>query len=237
MEGRERALASGLAARLDAGMRAQLERRAAELAAGAERVGWKIGLNDPAARRQTGLDGPLVGTLVGTRVIPAGGVCPLRPGARSHVEAELAIRVGRDVEAGESPERARGAIAALAPAIEVVDYSLPADGLEGVLAHSLFHQAVRFGNEVVGLFAPPAPRWPRVLLNGRAARTPEPTLVPRDLGALVALVADTLDRYGETLRRGDRILSGSFTRPLRVEPADAVTLKFGPLGRVDVGFG
>ena len=54
------------------GMRALLERRLAELAAGASPVGWKIGFNAPAIQQHFGLSGPVVGYLTDTGVSPDG---------------------------------------------------------------------------------------------------------------------------------------------------------------------
>ena len=53
-----------------------------------------------------------------------------------------------------------------------------------------------------------------------------------DLAETIRLVADLLGAGGERLRAGDRIIAGSLTAPVPVEPGDAVELELGELGLV-----
>src|SRR5262245_15926304 len=53
------------------GMEVQLARWRAVLARGGVRVGWKIGVNEPALQRRLGLTGPVVGHLtLATTLVP-----------------------------------------------------------------------------------------------------------------------------------------------------------------------
>jgi 2-oxo-3-hexenedioate decarboxylase len=226
-----------VAASIERGMRAQLGRLGDALARGTPRLGWKIAINDPAVQRRMGLEAPLVGVLDGARSRGSGGELALSPGAIAKVEAEVSIRVGRDVSGAESGERARSAIAALAPAIEVVDYAKPSESLEAILSHAAFHVAAVFGDErpaaavdLAGLGV----EWPRLFKNDELARAPARELRPQSLEAIVALVARTLERHGERLREGDRILSGAFTQPIGVQAGDRVRVEAGPLGPVEL---
>ncbi len=78
---------------LSRGMAALLERRAAELDAGAAPVGWKIGFNTPAIQKHFGLSDPVVGYLTDTGVTPDGGAVDLTGWTAPAVEVEVAIRV------------------------------------------------------------------------------------------------------------------------------------------------
>jgi 2-keto-4-pentenoate hydratase len=220
-----RSLARGLAAQHLALQRA--------LASGMPRAGWKVGLNVPAVQARFGLDGPLVGWLDGHRVVESGGEYAAREGCRPHVEAELALRLAEPVRAGASPDEARGAIRAVSPALELVDYALPRADLEAIVSHSMFHEAT-----ILGSPSPPATPLaagrPSLLVGGEVRATPQESWVPRDLGAVVALVARRLAEVGETLQAGDLILSGSYTTPLALAPGDTVTADFGALGRASV---
>lgn len=162
----------------------------------------------------------------------------MRTGAVIRGEAEISIRVGEDVTAGCTLAQAHAAIVSLGPAIELIDIGKPSGDLATILGHSIFHAGVVFGGEY-----PPEtlnkvePYWPRAFRNGKAVRQPEPALIPEDLGALVALVANLLPRYDEGLRAGDRIISGSFVKPMIGETGDTMKVDFGALGSVELQIG
>ncbi len=217
------------------GMRAQIAWLHENIARGAPRVGWKIGITDAATQAKWGLDGPAVGALAGNCAYQSGADVPVRDGAVIRGEAEISIRIGEDVPAGCTPEQAHEAITSLGPAIELIDIGKPGADLAMILSHSIFHAGVVFGHE----FPPETlkevePYWPRVFRNGKAVRQPEPTLIPQDLGALVTLVANLLPRFGESLKANDRIISGSFVKPMIGEPGDSMKVDFGALGTVEL---
>jgi 2-keto-4-pentenoate hydratase len=57
-----------------------------------------------------------------------------------------------------------------------------------------------------------------------------------DLPGIVALVDETLATAGESLEVGDRIIAGSLTTPVDVQPGQSVALDLGPLGFVEIDF-
>jgi len=220
----DRPIADEIKAHLDRGMQAQLRNFRAELTRGMPRLGWKIGINDPRVLERLGLDAPVVGWLRGDRVLRSGDRYVLRRGTRVAVEAEVALRVGG------------GAVAALAPALELVNYSLPANSLEGALEHDIYHDAVVLGRETL-----PVPiaddAWPHLRRNGEEISHRDPALPVMQPSAVVRHVADMLARYGEWLETGDWVICGALTRPLPVRSGDRIEADFGPLGRVAVEIG
>ncbi|HEY2385548.1 MAG TPA: hypothetical protein VGK30_01185 [Candidatus Binatia bacterium] len=214
---------------LDSALRRQLRRRHAARAAGMPRAGWKICVNDPRAQARLGLGEPFVGWLNGARVVAAGGTYAVPHGARLMCEPEIAIRIGR--ADGATPP----AIAALAPAFEVVDYGRLSPELGVVVETSSFHDGM-----VLGAERPPSAmpvlsaECPVLLRNGTPGGVPDPALVPADLVAIVRLVAAALAPYGEELREGDWILSGACAAPMPARPGDVLSADFGPLGVVAV---
>jgi len=212
---------------LEEAVRRQHERLARALESGMPWLGWKICVNEPTNLRRLGLDRPFVGYLDGARRFGTGDTCPLGPGGVFAVEPELAIQVGE----GEA------SIAALAPALEIVDYTRGAFTLAGVVESSSFHHGV-----VLGAPRPPGaapalgPACPRLLHDGVPAGTPDPALVPADLSEIVRLVAVFLDRHGRRLRTGDWILSGACTAPVRVAAGERVEADFATLGAVAIRF-
>jgi 2-oxo-hept-3-ene-1,7-dioate hydratase len=217
------------------GMHAQIRRLHDNIARGIPRVGWKIGITDENAKAKWGITEPAVGALAGDCAFESGADVPVPAGSVIRGEAEVFIRVGEDVPADCTPAKIHEAIISLGPAIELIDISKPSGDLSTILGHSIFHTGVVFGPEL----APETldkvePYWPRAFRNGKAVRQPEPALIPQDLGALVALVANLLPRYGESLKTGDCIISGSFVKPMIGEPGDTMKVDFGALGTVEL---
>jgi 2-oxo-hept-3-ene-1,7-dioate hydratase len=217
------------------GMREQIRRLHDNIARGVARVGWKIGITDPGAQAKWGITGPAVGALDGNHAFNSGAKVPIRSGAVIRGEAEISIRVGEDVPANCTLDHAHAAIVSLGPAIELIDIGMSGGDLATILGHSIFHAGVVFDGEY-----PPEtlkqvdPYWPRAFRNGKAVRQPEPKLIPEDLGVLVALVAKLLPRYGESLKAGDRIISGSYVTPMIGEHGDTMKVDFGALGKVEL---
>jgi 2-keto-4-pentenoate hydratase len=205
---------------LEAGMRALLARREAELSEGARPVGWKVGFNLPALWPQLGIDAPVAGYLTSSTVVEPGSAVSLEGWTRPVLEPEIAITVGED-----------GGVAALAPAIEVIDADLPFEDVEAILARNIFHRAVAFGA--------PAPRPSldgfacRVTRNGEEAGVADAT---EDPGQTVARVAEFLAAHGAQLRPGDRIIAGTLTPPLPVAPGDEIGVDLGALGTIALRF-
>lgn len=210
------------------GMRAQLARRRAAQAAGVARLGWKLAFHDPAFQRRLGLDGPLVGALPAEAVLAPGAALRTGPDSKLAVEAEIAIRIAGP--AAEPP-----AIASVAPALEIVDYGLPARDLEAMAGHSFFHFASVFGAEQpFDVALRPADCVREVRRNGETVGGVDPALAPAALPALVEKVATLLGVHGESLLPGDRILAGSLVQPVRVGPGDRLSVDFGAWGELAV---
>jgi 2-keto-4-pentenoate hydratase len=201
-------------------MKALLSRRADELAAGAHAVGWKIGINVPALQEHFGLDGPVVGYLTDRTVSGPGTPVEISGWQRPALEVEVAVRIGAD-----------GGVAALAPALELVDLNLPFDRIEPILEENIFHRGVIFGPEVVGAdvgdLVVSVDAGTERVADGHLDELPKVT---------VAVVRNFLQQHGATLAPGERIIAGSMITPLAVAPGDRLTVSFGPLGTMEVSF-
>ncbi|HXJ32690.1 MAG TPA: hypothetical protein VMS22_01505 [Candidatus Eisenbacteria bacterium] len=217
----ERPTAKEVRGQLDRGMEAQLRNFRHALNEGMPRLGWKIGINDPRMLERLGLAEPAIGWLAGDRAMRSGDRYVLRRGTRVFVEAEIALHVGG------------GAVSLQAPALELVNFSLPANSLEGALEHNIYHEAVVLGAEV-----PPVSldgsSWPHLYRNGTEVSRREPKLLAMDPGAVLRHVSGLLARYGEWLEAGDWIIAGSLIQPLSVRAGDKIEADFGPLGKVAV---
>ena len=203
------------------GMRAQLARRDADLAAGAAPVGWKIGFNTPAIQQHFGLTEPVVGYLLDTGVAPDGATVPLDGWVNPAVEVELAVRVGED-----------GGVAGLGPALELVDLDIDFDDIGRVLATNICQRGVVFGDEVEG-----ADAWSMVATVTKGGEiVAESGRITEDPAETVAFVRTFLAAHGAALEPGDRIIAGSVVPPVPVAPGDELHVSFGPLGGLRVAF-
>lgn len=132
-------------ARVVSGLRTQLRHWRAALDGGAERIGWKIGLNIPEVQEQLGIEESVIGHLTSATVVEAGGEYRAGAAVRLRAEAEVAVELGRDVEPHADADAAREAVAGLAAAIELVDVGRPPEDVEAIVAANVFHRAVVLG--------------------------------------------------------------------------------------------
>jgi hypothetical protein len=191
--------------RLVSALREQLWRRPSN----AHRVGWKVGRGD---RERIG-DEIAVGHLTSATVLRSGGV--YADGARLHADAEIALELGD----GQ-------AISGYGASLEIVDLELAGDA-QAVVESNIFHRAVAFG-PIVGTL--PTPIDAKLVVNG-LVRAAAP--VVEDFAATLLKVARILGAAGETLRAGDRVITGSVVQ-VPIAAGDDVVADFGALGRVQV---
>jgi 2-keto-4-pentenoate hydratase len=215
-------------------MAAQREAFARALAAGMPRAGWKVGLNVREMQEHLGLAGSAVAWLDGARVLRSGDAFAIAPGAQIHAEAEIALRLGAPVRAGDAPAAARAAIAERMPALELVDYARPRGDLEAILAHGIFHAATVLGAATDAVEPAMGRTLPRVEVDGALRAIANPAWAPPDFGELLVHVAGRLAPIGEELRTGDVVICGSYVQPLAVAPEQTVAADFGAMGRVSV---
>jgi len=116
--------------RLAAGFAGMALRRAKALEAGATHVGWKLGINDVGFRERLGIRSGVAGWLT-DRTRSDGDVSTAGASAIG-VEIEIAFTMGEG-----------GAIASIAPAIEVVD--VVGGDIESSLARDVWHHAFVLG--------------------------------------------------------------------------------------------
>jgi 2-keto-4-pentenoate hydratase len=199
--------------RLVAALHAQLGQQRALLAAGAERLGWKLGIGD---RERIG-DEVAVGYLTSATRLKPGATYTVHGAELLHADAEVALELGPD-----------GSIVGYGVALELVDLASPPDNPAEVVIANVFHRAVSLG--------PSRPALPkdgveaRLIVNGEvrgAARS------SAQLGDRVRAAARALESVGERLRAGDRIITGSIVQ-VPVTAGDEVVADLGYLGRVQL---
>jgi 2-keto-4-pentenoate hydratase len=205
--------------RVKKGMAAQLEKRRARIAAGEKPLGWKVGFGAPALLEKLNIAKPQVGFLMQRALLLSGSVASLAGWRRPVAEPEIAVRMARDLPGGATPDTALAAIKEIFPALELADFEPPptVDNLSGVLEGNIYNRHVilcgntRPGGGTAGLTS-------RLFRRGaEAASTTEPEALTGELPDIVAHVANTLAAFGERLKAGDVIITGSVLPPVMIE--------------------
>jgi 2-keto-4-pentenoate hydratase len=225
--------------RIARGMTAQLAKRRERIAAGEKPLGWKVGLGAPAAMQRLGLTGPVVGYLMQRGLLLSGSTASFNGYTQPVAEAEICVRMARDLGAGTSPDEALEAVKEILPAIEIADFDPPPtpDNLDQVLADDIYQRHVilcgntRPGGGVAGLTS-------RVIRRGaEAARSTDLEALTGKLPDIVAHVANTLAAYGEKLSAGDIVITGSITPPIMLDADEtALAHALDPIGEVTIHF-
>ena len=221
------------------GMPLQLAKRSARIAAGERPLGWKVGLGAPARMQKVGITAPIVGFLMQRALLLSGSTISLEDYVKPVAEPEICVRMMSDLRGGATADTALAAIKEIFPAIEIADLDpVPTpDNLDVVLEGDVYQRHVilcgntRFGGSTAGLTS-------RVIRKGaQFANTTDPEALTGKLPEIVAHVANTLSAFGETLKAGDVIITGSITPPIMLEPDDTdITHALDPIGEVSVSF-
>ncbi len=206
--------------RIARGMARQLEQRRARIAAGETPLGWKVGLGAKGAMERLGITMPLVGYMMQKSLLPNGSAASVAGWTQPVAEPETAVRMGADLPGGADRAATIAAIAGLAAAIELADLNPPPTDVEAALVGNIFHRHVILG-PFDGARAGARLDGMRGLVVRRGKEVACQTDLQANIGeiiAIVAHVAGTLAAYGERLRAGDVIITGSIVPPPLIEP-------------------
>jgi 2-keto-4-pentenoate hydratase len=220
---------------LDDAYRIQLALVERRLAAGERHIGWKVGLTAKAIQEQFGFYEPVFGCILET--LPSGYVFGATELIHPGFETELCIRLAGTLEGEVSIEYARDAIDVIHPSFEIIETRGDfVNQIALALADNAQQRSVVLGAPIrltpdMALDEVEA----RVRLNGQE--------VARGLGSAVlgnplnsiAWLAGKLGQYGQKLRAGDVIMTGSFVRQFPLSPGDVAVADFSDIGRVEAG--
>jgi 2-keto-4-pentenoate hydratase len=225
--------------RIVRGMTAQFALRRQRLDGGDKLLGWKVGFGAPAQLKQFNITGPLVGFLTQNARVTTGGTVSLTSWAKPVAEPEVAVHIGRDVAGGATPEAAAAAIAGISPAIELADVHEPPTDPERILIHDIYQRHVVLAGSTPTRAGPAADGLTcRLMRRGvEFARTTDPQANTGRWVDIVSHVANVLAAFGERLRAGEVIITGSVVPPIAIEP-DEISLAFAldPVGTISVNF-
>lgn len=217
---------------------------AAKVIAGDGVVGWKIGLTSRAMQQALNIDIPDSGVLTRSMQFESGAIIPQDRFIQPRIEAEIAFVMKSDL-AGAHVTRADVLAATdyVSPALEILDTRIlrtdPASGQTRKVFDTIADNAANAGI-VMGTarHAPDNLRWVGAIVS--AGDTVEETGlgagVLNDPVESVVWLAQRMALYGDAIRAGQVILSGSFIRPIECPPGTHIHADFGGFGEVTLDF-
>jgi 2-oxo-hept-3-ene-1,7-dioate hydratase len=231
---------------LDDAYAVQADLIALKLAAGRHRIGWKIGLTSRAMQEQLNIDTPDSGVLLDDMLLQDGATIPKNHFIQARVEAEIAFVMARDLSGAEvTRDAVIAATAHVAPALEILDTRIlrsdPATGKARIITDTVSDNAANAGivlgqqRHMVQSFDL---RWVGAILkrDGVVEETGLGAGVLDDPVIGILWLVHRLARYGQGLKAGDIVLSGSFVRAIEAPSGSRFEADFGAFGSVSLSF-
>jgi 2-keto-4-pentenoate hydratase len=198
------------------------------------RIGWKIGLTAPAIQQQFGVHEPVFGCLLAEGLAHSGHVFRRDELVAPGFENELCLVFGRDLAAAATPADVAEAVADVHPAFEITE-------TRGDLSAQLALAIADNAQQKAFVLGPPVGRAAlpdlasvavRVEVNGAVVAMATGDAVLGHPCNAVAWLAARLAQFGERVRAGDYVMSGSFTRQFPLAPGDRIAAHFAGIGTV-----
>jgi 2-keto-4-pentenoate hydratase len=219
--------------------RVQLGVLARHVAAGERHAGWKVGLTSKAMQIQQKVHEPVLGFLLASGERPSGTRFAYEDLINPGFENELCLTMGQTLRGpGVTSAQAQAALAAMAPAFEIIEKrgDFAAD-LNVSLADNAQQRAYVTGAAVpVPAGFDLATVTLELSVNGGAPDRATGAEVLGTPAASIAWLANKLAELGLALEAGMKVMSGSFTRQYPLARGDRIEATFTPLGPVRAEF-
>jgi 2-keto-4-pentenoate hydratase len=208
-------------------------------AEGKKLAGWKIGMSGAAVRARMGLAEPFTGYLLDSGHFQSGHSFAFESLPRAIVESELCFTIGKRLT-GPGVNRAQvlSALGAIAPAFEIAYTATMIADLPLGIADSAGQLAF-----VTGHVSTPYPREldlggvsVELHKNGEVVDRAVNREVNDDPIDCIAWLANHLAKYGLALEAGERIITGSVTKPAPIAKGDHWEANFAGIGTVSASF-
>jgi 2-oxo-hept-3-ene-1,7-dioate hydratase len=208
-------------------------------------IGHKVGLTSRVMQRALSIEQPDYGVLLDDMLFTDGAV-PAGRFIKPRIEVELAFVLASDLTATDCDvDDVLAATAEMRPCFEILDARVEMVSEKSQRRRTII-DTVADNAADAGLVLGENPISPRATdlkwipamcyWNEQAEASGVSGSVLGNPAAAVAWLANTLSRYGVTLRAGEIILSGSFISPLGASKGDSFRAVFGDLGSVNCEF-
>ena len=231
---------------IEDGYRVQRAWVAGKMAAGRRLIGHKIGLTSRAMQRSSNISEPDYGALLDDMLFAAGGDIPTQRFIEPRVEVELAFILKDELSGPDcTVEAVLAATDWIVPAVEIIDARIrridPATGATRKVFDTIADNAANAGIVLGAKRVRPGAadlKWSPALLwrNGVIEESGVAAAVLGDPALGVAWLANKLAPWGETLKAGEIILSGSFTAPVFASAGDQFLVDYNSLGSISMRF-
>ncbi len=204
-----------------------IERRCA---AGERQIGWKVGLTAAPIQQQFGFHEPVFGCVLDSK--PSGHVFAPTDLIAPGFENELCMRLRTDLSGTVSVDEARAAIDVVYPSLEIIETRGPfTEQIALALADNAQQKTVILGAPAP-LPADLTTMEARVFINGQQVASGTGDAVLGNPLSSVVWLAAKLGAFGRSLKAGEIIMTGSFTRQFPIAPGDRIETVFSGLGSV-----
>jgi len=213
---------------------------ALHVGAGSRQAGWKAGLTAQVLRDQFNSNSAVFGHLLEENRQDNHFVFAYGDMAKPALECELCIVMGEPLAGpGVTPEQAARAVGAVIPAFEIIELRV---NMGEDLPLGVADNVMQWGWLTGEAIQPPPEDLDLPSLRVEIIRNREVALEAIGRDAIdnqfetLAWLANSLAEYGHTLEAGQRILTGSFNKPIPIEQGDVWEAHFHGLGRVMARF-
>lgn len=208
--------------------------------------GHKIGLTSRAMQMSSQINEPDYGTLLDDMFFLDGSDIPTARFIVPRVEVELAFILGKELQGPDiTLFDVYQATDFVIPALEIIDARSqsidPASGRPRKVFDTISDNAANAGVVMGGRPIKPSEldlRWVSALMyrNGVIEESGVAAAVLNHPANGVAWLANKLAPFGVSLKPGQVILGGSFTRPVPARAGDTFHVDYGPLGAISCRF-
>lgn len=215
---------------------------AQSLAKGRVLQGYKIGLTSKPTQLAFFADEPTYAPLLDDVFFCGGEALPLSQFISPKLEAELVFEFRKSVDpAAATVDAILDAVDAVRPALEIIDSRFDVIDLKTGSGRTVVDQVADFGTcagVILGDRSFPLGGLDLERVEATVSRNGSPeesgvssAVMGSPVNAIRWLVKQ-LASHGRRLEAGQRVLSGTFTKPVPLVAGDGIDVDYGPLGRV-----
>jgi 2-oxo-hept-3-ene-1,7-dioate hydratase len=211
----------------------------ARIANGARVAGHKIGLTSRAMQMASKITEPDYGRILDDALFNDGAQIKTETFIKPRLEVELAFIMGEDLSRPDC--RVHDVMRAtefVVPALEIIDYRTEVPrAIVDTIADNAAFGAIVMGGRTIRPFDVDI-RWIGATLsqNGIIEESGVSAAIMGHPAAGIAWLVNKLHAVGVSLKRGQIVLGGSFTRPVDIKKGDVIHADYGPLGAIGVSF-
>jgi 2-keto-4-pentenoate hydratase len=203
-------------------------------------VGHKVALTTKASRDHLGVHEPCYGHILDKCVYASDSDVPIGNLTAPHIEAEIAFVLGEDLRGpGVTPVDVMRATHGVLPSLELVDLKVQEEGISAndVIIHNALHGGLVVGSRLCPMDGLDLQyEGVTVEFNGELHGSGTGFEVMSNPINPVVWLANKLAEFGDYLRAGETIISGSMVTPAELKPGDFVKVTYSRMGTVGARF-